>query len=84
MNADGTTVSTSLLPVRHWWQPRLIRVVVQFDCGTRMESDVPLKWALDGLQPVQCPKCGTKTNLVSAEVLAGVVLDGFKRSGERN
>lgn len=84
IGSNGTTVSTSLLPVRHWWQPRLIRVVVQFECGTRMETNVPLKWALDGLQPVQCPKCGSKTNLVSAEVLAGVVAADFKRSGERN
>lgn len=85
IGTNGTTVSTSLLPVRHWWQQRLIRVDVRFDCGTRVITDVPLKWALAGLQPVQCPKCGgTKTTLVSAEVLAGVVAADFKRSGERN
>lgn len=84
IGTNGTTVSTSLLPVRHWWQPRMINVDVRFDCGTRMMTNVPLKFALAGLQPVKCPKCQHDVSLSAVEALASVVAADFKRSGERN
>jgi hypothetical protein len=85
IGTNGTTVSTSLLPVRHWWQQRFINVDIRFDCGTRMMTAVPLKWALAGLNAVRCPKCVNSTvNLIAAETLAAVVAADFKRTAEKN
>jgi hypothetical protein len=85
MNGTNLTpVSTCLLPVRHWWQTRIVRATVDCCCGFGLELNANVMDAAKWVPSMECPRCKKQLNLSPLQTLAAVVAADLKRTAEKN